>query len=252
MNRTSLATLTLRIAALYLWLQAILSCTSLLIFLAIARQEPRFALDIGMFAGVATEGIVGTLLWIASRKWADRMLGVEGAGPVRAQEIGTLAFRLVGVWMLVNFVREAGEFVTVDSAQAGAILAARVAAPTVKLVLGLALLLGGAGMARRWFPDAESPRATPIALQPIAFSVLGIVVLSNALPVLVSSLGSHGDWYESDGGHVSSGGESTARLVAAILRVAIGLWLFFGFGSLVRFWRWIQTAGLDRQSVPRA
>lgn len=250
MNRTSIATLTLRIAALYLWMQATLSCTTVFFILAVGREQPKLGVGAGVFGGVVADVIVGAVLWIASRRWADRMLAVEGVAPIRTQEIGTLAFRLVGIWLLVSTVRDAGEFLTIPPSEPGWVFAARVSTPIVKLGLGLTLLFGGATISRRCFPDDENPRVTPSALQPIGFSILGLVVLSSALPVLVSSLVSRA-WYEEDGATVSSGGSSTARIVAAIVRVAIGLWLFLGFGALGRFWRWIQTAGLDRQSVSR-
>ncbi len=249
MNRTSVATLTLRLAAVYFAVQALLTSTMLLVFLAVATRNSQFAF--GTVALILAHTILATLFWIASRRWADRMLGVEGPGPIRAQEIGTLAFRLAGIWLLLLAIREAGDVVTIPASEAG-IQVARMSAPVVELSLGLVLLLGGAALSRRWFQDGESSGATPSTLQPIAFSVLGLVVLANALPVLVSSFVSRGAWFEDDGGSISSGGSSTPRLVAAVLRVAIGLWLFFGAGSLVRLWRWAQTAGLDRRSVSRA
>jgi hypothetical protein len=250
MNRTSLATLTLRLAALYFGMQAFLATTMFLVFLVAARHNSQFAF--GSIGLIVANLLMAVALWLASRRWADRMLGADGPGPLRAQDVGTLAFRLVGIWLLVSVVRDAGDAVGIVTYQAGWVLAARVSAPVVKLGLGLALILGGAAISRRCFPDGENSSAMPSALQPIAFSVLGLVVLATALPVVVSSLVARGAWYEEDGGMVSSGGSSTPRLVAAILRVAIGLWLFFGFGGLVRFWRWVQTAGVDRPSVSSA
>ena len=253
MNRASIATLTLRLFALYLWLEAFFLGTANLAFLIFAKNEPKPS----GFSGVTITllvgyGALGAVLWFASRKWGERMFGVEGSSAIRAREIGTLALRLVGIWLLVFALRDSADVITMldvfGSASRGVVVP-RFASAALEIGLSSTLLLGGTRIARRLFPDAENPQPTASNLQPIAFSVIGLIVVANALPVLVSNLVTLGSWFEEDGRYFESGDRSTSRFVAAVVRVALGLWLFLGSGSLVRAWRWVQTAGLDRKSV---
>jgi hypothetical protein len=183
---------------------------------------------------------------------------VEKERPLRGSaEFGSLALRLAGIWLLDRSIHEVWNVIfkakvaSLSGSSSG--LYAEIAAFAALAATALTLLLAGDRIAKRWFPSADTSSSVLADLQPIAFSVLGLVILMNSLPTLLSNALGPGGWAEDGGGIYVRGADPAWPIhVATLLRVALGLALFFGGRPLARVWRWSQTAGLDRRSTTDA
>jgi hypothetical protein len=113
--------------------------------------------------------------------------------------------------------------------------------------MALILVLGGGRLAARMFPAAERATGMTPSLQPVAFSVLGAVILTSALPTFVREFAMSEIWREGSSTiHLLNSNAFWQHDAPILLRMLLGLALFLGSGPLTRFWRWMHTAGLER------
>lgn len=260
MNGIGIATFALRLAAIYVWIQSLLQLFAVPWMATLSDENLGRASLIGYCAALLLEAIFGTILWFTSSKLAGWILGAEGDRPLRGSaELGGLAFRLAGVWLLDRAIHETWNvFFQVKMSSLVRSPAGLIGEIAVFLILGstaAALIFGGGRLARRMFPSAEPATSIARQLQPIAFSVLGLVLLMNALPPLAANLALWKGWSESGHGfETTSTSAEWPVYLASFLRVVLGLGLFFSGRPLVRAWHWAQTAGLDRgrSAEPRA
>lgn len=252
MDGIGIATLALRLAAVYVWIQALLQVFLLSALLSFRAQIDPAASLTGWLVSFFGQLALGAILWFASRALARRVLGTEERQPLRdAVEIGSLALRLAGIWLLDETFRRAPQLLSLArTAQAGAHgpgLPAEFAALGVLVLAALVLLIGGRRIAKWSFPKPTRAEPVTATLQPIAFGVLGLGILASALPSLATEL-VRSRWGSEEGSLFGLMSANTGWPVdtSLLIRVILGAALFLGSGPLTRFWRWAHTAGLER------
>jgi hypothetical protein len=160
-------------------------------------------------------------------------------------QIGGLALRIFGV---VLWTWALGTLPTallrglVDKAGAGALTAVAI----LLMILGTWLFLRGESVSR-WLlrtPRSEST-SSMAALQAIAISITGLVVLAGGLPDVVTICAVWIARHFPDVDETSFGGlREWPASFSAFARVVLGITLFFGGGGLAWLWRRTRTAGL--------
>jgi len=254
------ATFAFRLVAVWILVRVIEQAVVLPSFMLASSGDLGRASLIGFSTSIGLQALLGILIWLASAPLARWTFGSEPDRPLRGSaELGALALRIVGLLCLDAMLHETWN--VIFKAQQSSIthdrlgLGGEITAVAIVAALAAALLLGGGRLARRMFPSEETPRSIATELQPVAFSVLGLVILMNAVPVLVSNLASIRSWAEDSPGAYFSGEDRFAAMhLASLLRVALGFGLFLGGPPIARAWRWIQTAGLgrDRSAEPKS
>ncbi|HEV2751964.1 MAG TPA: hypothetical protein VGV12_15690 [Gemmatimonadales bacterium] len=108
----------------------------------------------------------------------------------------------------------------------------------LSMLLGAILVANPALVARRLWPSSEEMPAVPEELALLVFAATGVVVFARALPDLV----------DASIAVLMTGraGEARLQLLAgSLVRVALGLTLFFRPGDVLRFWRRRQRRSGD-------
>ena len=249
MKTTSIATMALRLAAIYFWVYSVLESAFLFRFFTLADEGFERAALIGHVTFLTGSILLGAVFWVVSRPWAHRILGSNDPA-TRGQELGTLAFRLIGIWLVDRALQSGGFLLGFLDHPPGNRFAygPALASFVLQLALGVILILGGPILARRGFPSDEDSSSPGSGYPRLAFSVLAIAILADAIPELVGAVLRSGFW-TSD---VYNSSDYLRYLVVAAFRVFLGLALFIGVGPLARFWKWVQTAGLDRKPLSNA
>ena len=255
MGRIGIATFAFRLAAIYVWIQALLQVLVLPALLAMSDANLGRTSLTGYLVAILLHAIFGAILWLVSGRLARRIFGMEEGRPLRGTaEVGSLALCIAGIWLLDMAIHKTWN--VIFSARTASLsgtrlgLFAEIAAFAVLTLAALTLLLASGRIAKRMFPSAEGSSSIAADLQPIAFSVLGLVILMKSLPNLLSNLFGPGGWAEDgDGMYIRGADPAWPIHVATLLRVALGLALFLGGRQLAGIWRWAQTAGLDRRST---
>jgi hypothetical protein len=249
MDGIGIATFALRLAAIYVWIQALGQVFLVSTLLSIGQHGGPLVDGWAFAATFLPEVTLGAILWLASRALAPRVLGTEERLPLRgAAEIGSLALRLAGIWLLDETLQRAPRVLfLVQAGGTASKVPAEAAALGVLALATLVLLVGGGWIAKRFFPSAERAGSVAASLQTVAFGVLGLAILASALPALATELVRSG-WFTEDGSTfgLMSASSAWTHDTASLLRVILGLALFLGSGPLTRFWRWAHTAGLER------
>jgi hypothetical protein len=233
-----------RLAALYVWIQTIQQVTFLPTIVSLTSDDHLGRANwIGYAIMVGLQALLGTALWFAGPFLANRILGNPSTKTVsRAATIAGLAFSLAGIFVIDLALLQVGQVIIFRDISSLTGSPARFWAACASFatlsILGLALLFGGRKLAARMFRSGVPEQPLTLELQSVAFSVVGIVIVVNALSTILRTQSA--PW---------------PAIVANSLRLAIGIALFLGGGVLSRAWLWIRTAGLgaDRASsdVPR-
>ncbi|MDR3601136.1 MAG: hypothetical protein P4L49_11755 [Desulfosporosinus sp.] len=94
--------------------------------------------------------------------------------------------------------------------------------------------------------DAEMMSATfdLESVQILAFTIIGVLLIVNAVPSLIPALTVYAVLPVHNVGQV--GLESLSRLVDSAIRIILGLWLVLGSKGLVNLMKKIKTAGVRR------
>ena len=255
MGGIEIARFAFRLAAIFVWIEALLGVLVLPAFVAMSDANLGRASLIGYAVAILLRAVFGACLWFASGPFARWILGVQKERPLQGSvEFGSLGLRLAGIWLLDRSIHEVWNVIfqaktaSLSGGRSG--LYAEIAAFAVLTAAALTLLLAGGRIAKRLFPPSDRASSILAELQPIAFSVLGLVILMNSIPILLSNVFGPGGWAEDGGGIYVRGADPAWPIhIATLLRVALGLALFLGGRPLARIWRWSQTAGLDRPST---
>ena len=172
------------------------------------------------------------------------------------REIAALGFTLAGIYVFADTIRYF-QYIMLFIVRIDKFTGFSSTAQGVGVVLMLSMSLGmSAGlilarrMLARWmFPDEEgsdTPRVRLMAVQGVAFSVIGVFLAASGLSEMVEycvqvmsrrtvpsfwTLLRYGDF----------------RWVEPTLKILLGVGLFFGAQQLARFWAKLRTAGVRRE-----
>ena len=174
------------------------------------------------------------------------------------REVASLALKLSGIYA---FIVSASSFRTMmfmiasigDRPAQGpnsTLLAAGYGIPLLLLLfLGFYLISASERLSRHIFPqDSATEKTSPFsseAMQTIAFSVVGLLLLTKAIPGLCRVILQIFDIYHQNLllGYVK--GKLVQDLVVRVLQLALGLYLFLGSKGLSGFWHKMQrTRGM--------
>jgi hypothetical protein len=252
MTRYDVAVLSLRLVALYVWLQTAIHIAWMALFLANgwgAEQGDTSHVS-GWLLSIALLVAFGCALFFAAPALAGRMLpGVEPIQTAARPEIGALALRICALLVFAEFL------VNLESVPADLQLThldlGWNPAHTKLLVTALdgcasvLLFVAAPWLSRRLFGGAGQPLEPALLahVQAVAYSVLGLWLIASSLPTVARVAVNY----------IETGGYGPERpMWGEYALVALGLALFVGGQGLSAFWRWIRNAGLSsREQVPR-
>lgn len=240
MSRTEIVVLTLRLSAAYLLEKAFWYVPGMVSVWSVA-ESPSFPYGRTIYTlTTALYVICGLAIFAAAPAIAQRARAAPSPANVADRsQIGGLALRIAAI-VVLNHALEAG-------ASAGQMLAVSPNPMFYGAVASLCIAVAFAGVGTWFFVRGPelAPRIFRLGpaddvphlahLQAAAFAVVGVWILSDTLPDLVSMASASFDGLAPYG---------RADFVAAIVRCALGIVLFVGSGALARGWRWIRTAGL--------
>jgi hypothetical protein len=160
-------------------------------------------------------------------------------------EIGNLSFKILSVYAIISAIEKVPAILRLlylSDLKGPKILNlfSGVIPPVLLVLCGIVLWFSAPALTSlalgARLPE-EKPSATSAEIQGIAFSVIGMYVLANALPNLVQSAVFY--YYI-----VSSGEEGGApfggTIIVLLFQLALGLWLLLGFRRIVSWIRSIQ------------
>lgn len=255
MTRAEVYALFLRLTAVYLWVLALGDLVNIGYFLVWA-SEPGAAVGIPLAAFLvpfAAFAVLGTILFFASPFLAAK-LG-DGYVPASMEDpvgVGAIGLRIAAILILQRAVATISHALSqIHFAQAGGRWSAVWAYAAVALVLGATsvwLFVRAEAIARRHFgrPAVDLRVGAAPLLQAVAFSVVGLWILAALLPDLIR----FGEVSYLTMQAASDGPPSYLRwdwtqTVDALIRLALGLGLFFGGSGLAGLWYRTRTAGLE-------
>lgn len=163
-------------------------------------------------------------------------------------EIGTLSFKILGIYAIVIAIEKLPAILRLmylsdlKGPQMLSLLSSAV--PPVLLALcGIALWFLAPGLTRVALGarlTEEKPSATIAEIQEVAFSVIGMYVLANALPNLVQSAVFY--YYIASSGQ-EGGAPLGGTIIVLLFQLALGVWLLLGFRKIVSWIRSTQRPG---------
>jgi hypothetical protein len=179
---------------------------------------------------------------------------------MKANQLATLVLRLLGIYCLVEVIPVASIFTSVIFSQFNGangstsmtILAALFL--ILPIVIGVLLITRSVPWSEKLISkDASDGNISAVSfeqVQMLAFAVTGIFIFAGALPQLfnsifnlVHSLLSENSW-NSD--QVYNNPYLIEYAVGTLLKVALGLWLFFGARGFANFWRSLRNFGTPK------
>lgn len=254
MTRTEVTALSLRLAAIYVGLDAFLLLPGLTFWLRRPANDDMTGYSIGLALSVVLLAIFAVLLFQFAPVIAGRMSG--GSEPMHVEdrhEVGALAFRLAGIVLLDRALVSIWNLVGHARGAPASGFWADLVVTLLLTVAGTWLFVSGRSLAGRLFGGsrAEGTERPGDTLQVVAFSVIGMWILAEALPgvvILVTALIQRHLFApdEFDNPPLFGFGHDWPDALASVSRVVLGLVLLLGGSSLSRFWHWIRTAGLAR------
>ena len=160
-------------------------------------------------------------------------------------DIAVLSFKVLSIYAVIQSIYQIYNFIyylsyrnQLDSGEKYNLLLASV--PAVLLILCAAILwFGSPVIADKIFKDGQTEIKTSSSIEDIqcvAFSVVGIFLLSTSLPafvevVLVMQMASEVN---------DSSGSMTPTIIEILLKVGLGTWLLFGNRGFVNFLKYMN------------
>jgi hypothetical protein len=168
---------------------------------------------------------------------------------------GALFSKLLAIYVLIGCINYLGIIVSLPVTITGAELWEKITMAlsylisfVLRLALAYFLWAGADYLSGRMVGDNgdDVKPATPEDVQAIAFSAVGVLVLSDALPELLQQLTSliamrqmdilsASDWM-----YISS----LTKIAGLVLKAVMGLWLFLGSRGMVQLFRRMRKAGV--------
>jgi hypothetical protein len=268
MSRASIAFLVFRLAAVYLWVQALLQTSNAVVMLLRIQAAPReMSIDGWAMSLVSVPVILfvcGSLLFLWAPVLANRMFpaaATESGGGSGSGGLGGLALRMLGILVSIAVIqRLPGAFeqwaMTTGPGTYG-IFIADVAGTAVLALFSAWLIVFGPRIARWALRERSSGAPDPktARFQTIAFSIVGLWLVANSLPNVVESLIDlvtqklHPSEEQLFG---LRSHRSQAQQWVSLVQAVVGVALFFGSHGLSLLWHRVRTAGLRNvQAEPR-
>lgn len=255
MKPAHIAVLTVRLLAFYIAVLAAMSAASLGFFLiklpGSDDLQGSFALGAGI--SIALQCLLASVVYACAPQIARKFADEPSAGPIEDRlAFGQLALRIAGILIVESTARFVPALLETQSHRGTGFADPRM--PYLALVitfvgLGVWLYLKAGPLARRLFATtAEQDTARSALAQAIGFSLLGAWLVVGVLPELLERLFARITSENSDyiglTGLTRAGG--SVGFVTELLRLALGLVLFFSAGVIARGWHKVRTAGLPR------
>lgn len=176
------------------------------------------------------------------------------------QDIATLAFRILGIFMLMQhlylFLGIFGTFADVLSLPVdlsnvvhGIFMLVYFA---VGPIVALACIFKSRQLARWTFPEEGQEIASELtasAAQELAFAVVGIWLAFGGLASFtrgIANIWAYSSMYPDTGGPIRTAGGLTQHLAGPVVEIALGAFLFFRYKDVIAFWqRWRRTGSTD-------
>ena len=183
---------------------------------------------------------------------------------MKANQLATLVLRLMGIYCLVTLIPMIGVLNSVIFYARSGTVDGRIAVVAITflltaswLVSGIALIVFsrplGAMLTTRETGDANITAVSFEQIQILAFAVAGILIFSGALPQLVSHVFALLDYlFQLRENSFRPGFESAfgrfglSNFIGTLLKVVLGLWLFFGARGIANFWRSMRSFATPR------
>jgi len=259
MSRSELMSLSLKLAAVYAWVEALLYASYLAVFGWRGDAQSSFGqyavLSVLVPAILLT--LLGTLFFLLGARLARRAPQVvSSAESGDARPWGSIGLRIAAVVLWMRAIRVTSAIfpmLTVsDASGEWPRLAAQIVTFAVLAGTGAWLFFRADALARRWFAahSTSADGETTATLQAIAFSVAGVCILGDALPDLLVFIALIVQRSRSDelfGMSFDGGQINWASTLVLALRVAFGLFLFLDREGLAASWHWIRRAGVAVQ-----
>lgn len=184
---------------------------------------------------------------------------------MKANQLATLVLRLLGIYCLVAFIPFLSIFSSVifytvrthDSAGIAAMIVA-ILSSIFWLGLGVLLIVFSVPWGRRLTGDFAEASVTALPfeqVQTLAFAVIGILIFAEALPQLLNTIYS----FSISLRHLVNEEAYPAGMkvmdwhtlwvaIGTLLKIGLGLWLFFGARGFSNLWRSFRM--FERPSTP--
>lgn len=260
MTRSGIAFLCLRLAAISLWLQALVMIASL-IPLVVSLGKFDSPVSQPMLSAYSTHLLVsppvliiaGIVLFIWAPVLAGRMFpDAPSTSTENTSGIEGLALRLLGIYVWSLALNHVSSVVvdaqrTDSSGDPVAIYSTRAIAITF-VALGTWLFVSGPRIARWLLRASPMASAGPsVRVQTIAFSISGLYLLANGLPDVVTMFVT--SFYSGFDRSVPADFESRIgrfwpEVWVSDVRVVLGLLLFFGSHGLSAWWHRVRAPGM--------
>jgi hypothetical protein len=182
---------------------------------------------------------------------------------MKANQLATLILRLLGIYCLIEFVPMVPLFNSVlfyaRSSNDGSGRAAIILAILFMVFwLGVGILLivcsvpWGDKLTPKNMGEGNMTTVSFEQIQMLVFAVAGVLIFAEALPQLPNSISAfftplnqtagRGQYYANEKFYWPTFLSATGTL----LKVALGLWLFFGARGFASFWRFLRNAGTPK------
>jgi len=174
---------------------------------------------------------------------------------MRGKDVGVIALRILGLYAIVNSLAQLSGPLSAlgwisdkdaEFPEWPGVLVSSILPFAVLLAAGLFLILKADRVARwlkldRISPAGDQPPALDsTVLQAVAFSVVGVVLVSQAIPQSFTTLSAFSI-------EAMRTGRTLGRLLGNLAKLVLGMCLFFGGGVLARFWHaaWRKARSRD-------
>jgi hypothetical protein len=179
---------------------------------------------------------------------------------MKPNQLATLVLRLLGIYCLVQVIPLASIFTgLIFSPFNGAGGSASTAISTaffltLPIVVGVLLITRSVPWGEKLIPkDASDGNISAVSfeqVQMLAFAVCGILIFAGALPQLFDSifnlLHSLSSENSRNANSILNNPYLITYAVGALLKAALGLWLFFGAQGFANYWRSLRNFGTPK------
>lgn len=258
MSKPDITALALRLAAVFIWLEALSTAVWSLQLVGRGADE-QFASDafLGFVQSTAIKVAAGAVLFLWAASLARRIASRPDVDPSETRSAaGALALRLMGIVVLIwtlDLVPGVLSELRHGDREPPALYTGHVAAWLTLAALGTLLIVSARALSRTLLrvrpPDTTDARMA--RMQAIAFSIVGLWIFAAALPVLVIHIAAASSAYVERLQGLRSAFDRPhwpTEAWMALVQVLLGAGLFFGSRGLSSLWFRVRHAGVDAAS----